>query len=90
MSKDSPKRDWYLWRPAKTNSQGERAPPNNWRAAFGGSAWEWDEPSQEVIYIFSNRLVLSVTYLRAGKVLFAPVRAPAARPQLVGAFSSQT
>ncbi|MCJ1405188.1 alpha-glucosidase mal12 [Xylographa trunciseda] len=46
-SKDNPKRDWYIWRPAKYDKDGNRKPPNNWRAHFGGSAWEWDEQSQE-------------------------------------------
>ncbi|KAL0260122.1 hypothetical protein SLS55_005868 [Diplodia seriata] len=46
-SKDSPKRDWYVWRPAKLDAQGRRQPPNNWRSNFGGSAWAWDEPTQE-------------------------------------------
>ncbi|KAL1617209.1 hypothetical protein SLS54_007986 [Diplodia seriata] len=47
QSKDSPKRDWYVWRPAKLDAQGRRQPPNNWRSNFGGSAWAWDEPTQE-------------------------------------------
>lgn len=47
-SKDSPKRDWYIWRPAKYSESGERLPPNNWRSNFGGgSVWEWDEATQE-------------------------------------------
>jgi alpha-glucosidase len=47
-SKDSPKRDWYIWRPAKYSASGERLPPNNWRSNFGGgSVWEWDEATQE-------------------------------------------
>ena len=47
-SKDSSKRDWYIWRPAKYASDGTRLPPNNWRCNFGGgSAWEWDESTQE-------------------------------------------
>ncbi len=33
--KDSPRRDWYLWRDR----------PNNWKASFGGSAWERDRAS---------------------------------------------
>ncbi|KAJ5129039.1 Alpha-glucosidase [Penicillium atrosanguineum] len=45
-SKDSPKRDWYIWRPARYEN-GVRRPPNNWRSIFGGSAWEWDEASRE-------------------------------------------
>jgi hypothetical protein len=46
-SKENPKRDWYIWRPAKYDDEGNRQPPNNWRAFFGGSVWEWDEGTQE-------------------------------------------
>ncbi|PLB53877.1 glycoside hydrolase [Aspergillus steynii IBT 23096] len=46
-SKSNPKRDWYIWRPAKYAADGTRRPPNNWRSIFGGSAWEWDETTQE-------------------------------------------
>ena len=38
-SRDSPKRDWYLWADPKPDG----SPPNNWLSTFGGSAWEWDE-----------------------------------------------
>lgn len=47
-SKDNPKRDWYIWRPAKYSPTGKRLPPKNWRCCFGGgSAWEWDEHTEE-------------------------------------------
>ncbi|KAG8728269.1 maltose permease, partial [Ceratobasidium sp. 428] len=46
-SKTNPKRDWYMWRPAKYDSEGKRYPPNNWASIFGGSAWEWDEETEE-------------------------------------------
>jgi len=46
-SKSSPKRDWYIWQPARYDSQGKRKPPNNWRSNFGGSTWTWDEETQE-------------------------------------------
>ncbi|KAK4047096.1 hypothetical protein OIV83_005659 [Microbotryomycetes sp. JL201] len=47
-SKDSPFRDWYIWRPAKKGPNGERLPPNNWACVFGKeSAWAWDEHTQE-------------------------------------------
>lgn len=42
-SRDSAKRDWYIWRDARTGADGERLPPNNWISDFGGSSWEWDE-----------------------------------------------
>jgi alpha-glucosidase len=35
------KRDWYIWRDPAPGG----GPPNNWLSAFGGSAWEWDEPT---------------------------------------------
>ena len=43
FSKDSPKRGWYIWRPARHDSAGNRKLPNNWRSSFGGSVWAWDE-----------------------------------------------
>jgi alpha-glucosidase len=46
-SREHAKRDWYIWKPAKYDGEGRRKPPNNWRSAFGGSAWEWDEHTQE-------------------------------------------
>ncbi|KAH8195992.1 hypothetical protein TruAng_009830 [Truncatella angustata] len=46
-SKTSPKRDWYIWRPAKYDAQGNRKPPNNWRSNFSTCAWTWDETTQE-------------------------------------------
>ncbi|MBN1531108.1 MAG: alpha-glucosidase [Spirochaetes bacterium] len=36
-SKESPKRDWYLWHDGRN-----RKAPNNWRGVFGGRAWERD------------------------------------------------
>ena len=38
-SRHSARRDWYFWR----DGGGDETPPNNWRAAFGGRAWTWDE-----------------------------------------------
>ena len=42
-SRDDPKRDWYIWRDAKPDG----SPPNNWLSDFGGSAWQWDEATQQ-------------------------------------------
>ncbi|KAK3725123.1 hypothetical protein LTR37_000634 [Vermiconidia calcicola] len=54
-SKSNPKRDWYIWRPAKYDDQGHRVPPNNWRAMFTGSAWTWDEHTQEYyLHLFAS------------------------------------
>jgi alpha-glucosidase len=38
-SRSAPRRDWYVWRDPAPGG----GPPNNWRSAFGGPAWEWDE-----------------------------------------------
>ncbi|KEY67555.1 hypothetical protein S7711_02470 [Stachybotrys chartarum IBT 7711] len=46
-SKDNPYRDWYVWKPAKYDSDGNRQPPNNWQGHFQGSAWEYDEATDE-------------------------------------------
>ena len=42
-SRDNPKSDWYIWR--DPNPDGSL--PNNWRAVFGGSVWEWCEERQQ-------------------------------------------
>ena len=45
---NNPYRDFYWWRQPKWSASGERLPPNNWREEFSnGSAWEWDEHTQE-------------------------------------------
>jgi glycosidase len=46
-SKDNPFRDWYIWRPARYDADGNRQPPNNWESHFQGSAWEYDEATDE-------------------------------------------
>lgn len=46
-SKNNPYRDYYIWRPAKYDDQGNRKEPNNWAGWFGGSAWQWDELTEE-------------------------------------------
>ncbi|KAB5566088.1 glycoside hydrolase superfamily [Coniochaeta sp. 2T2.1] len=55
-SKTNPKRDWYVWRPARYDADGQRRPPNNWRSNFGGgSAWEWDPVTEEYyLHLFAK------------------------------------
>jgi alpha-glucosidase len=45
-SKDNPKRDWYIWQDAREDG----SLPNNWLSVFGGTAWEWDETTQQFYY----------------------------------------
>jgi oligo-1,6-glucosidase len=48
-NKESPKRDYYIWRDGKNGG-----PPNNWQAWFGGPAWTKDETTgQYFLNIFS-------------------------------------
>jgi alpha-glucosidase len=42
-SRDSARRDWYVW---------QEAPPNNWMSYFGGSAWEPDSTTGDCYYHF--------------------------------------
>jgi alpha-glucosidase len=41
-SRESPRRDWYLWADGKNGS-----PPSNWISPFGGSAWTYAERTQQ-------------------------------------------
>ncbi len=55
---ESPKRDWYWWRPARAGmTAGEPgAEPTNWPSAFSGSAWQLDAPTGEYyLHLFSPK-----------------------------------
>ena len=41
-SKDSPYRDYYIFREGKDGKE-----PSNWASIFGGSAWEYNEPTDD-------------------------------------------
>jgi oligo-1,6-glucosidase len=50
-SRDSAKRDYYIWRDGERGSA-----PNNWSALFGGGAWTWDEGrGAYYLHLFSPR-----------------------------------
>lgn len=50
-SKDNPYRDYYIWKPGKNGG-----PPNDWEAFFGGSAWEYDEVTDEYyLHLFTRK-----------------------------------
>lgn len=54
----SPKRDWYIWRPARQGREpgSPGAEPTNWGSFFGGSAWAFDETSGEYyLHLFSRK-----------------------------------
>lgn len=51
QSKDSPKRDYYIWKKGRNGAE-----PTNWEAAFKGSAWEYDGNTDEYyLHIFSKK-----------------------------------
>lgn len=46
-SKDNPYRDYYFW---------QKEPPSNWTSFFSGSAWEFDELTEEYyLHLFSKK-----------------------------------
>lgn len=50
-SKYNDKRDWYIWRDGKDGKE-----PNNWESIFSGSAWEYDEKTEQYfMHIFSRK-----------------------------------
>lgn len=50
-SKDNPYHDYYIWRPGH-----EGNPPTNWGSFFGGSAWEYNEATDEYyLHLFSKK-----------------------------------
>jgi len=46
FSRSNAKRDWYIW----ADAQSDGGPPNNWLSRFGGSAWQWDEKTEQYYY----------------------------------------
>ncbi len=51
-SRTSPYRDYYVWRDAKPDGSA----PSDLGSIFGGSAWEWHEPTQQYyLHLFSKK-----------------------------------
>ncbi|KAB2492885.1 glycoside hydrolase family 13 protein [Priestia endophytica] len=50
-SKDNKYRDYYIWRDGKGGRE-----PNNWESIFGGSAWEYNEETDDYyLHVFSKK-----------------------------------
>jgi len=50
-SKDSPKRDWYIWRDGVSGKE-----PNNWESIFKGPAWEHEQGTEQYyMHLFSKK-----------------------------------
>ncbi|MCR6105758.1 alpha-glucosidase [Salipaludibacillus agaradhaerens] len=51
QSKENDKRDWYIWRDGRDGKE-----PNNWESIFGGSAWEFNEQTNDYfLHVFSKK-----------------------------------
>jgi alpha-glucosidase len=51
-SKDSAKRDWYIWKDPKPDG----SEPTNWESIFNGSTWEYDsQTDQYYFHLFSKK-----------------------------------
>lgn len=51
-SRDNPYRDYYFWR----NPSSPGKPPNTWQSIFGGSAWEYDDTTnQYYLHLFHTK-----------------------------------
>ena len=50
-SKNNPYRDYYIWRKGNDGKE-----PNNWESVFSGSAWKYDEGTDEYfLHLFSKK-----------------------------------
>lgn len=55
-SLDNPYRDYYIWQEGKLKD-GKKVEPTNWGSFFGGSAWKYDElTDQYYMKIFSDKM----------------------------------
>lgn len=51
QSRDNPYRDFYIWKKGKNGG-----PPNNWTSFFEGSAWKYDEKTDEYfLHLFTQK-----------------------------------
>lgn len=55
--KNSPYRDYYIWRPGKLGDPGSpKDSPNNWTSFFGEDCWEYDKKSGEYyLHLFAKK-----------------------------------
>lgn len=50
-SRENPFRSYYIWRDGK-----DGAPPNNWGSCFSGSAWQYDEKTEQYyLHLFARQ-----------------------------------
>ncbi len=50
-SRDNPYRDYYIWKDSRNGKE-----PNNWGSCFSGSAWEYDQATDQwYLHLFSRK-----------------------------------
>lgn len=50
-SRDNPYRDYYIWKDSRDGKE-----PNNWGSCFSGSAWQYDEATDQwYLHLFSRK-----------------------------------
>ncbi len=53
-SRDNPYHDYYIWREGK--GKNKKKVPNNWTSRFGGTAWEYNEATDEFyLHLFTRK-----------------------------------
>ena len=57
LSRDNPKRDWYIWRDARDGAEpNSGAEPNNWGSFFSGPAWTREPATgQYYLHLFDRK-----------------------------------
>lgn len=73
-NKDNPYRDYYIWRDGRKPAG--KAPPNNWKSYFGGSAWTYDEETDQWFYhhFLKEQPDLNYRNLKVKEEMFNSVR----------------
>lgn len=57
QNKTNEKRDWYIWKDGKLDSNNQLQPPTNWASFFEGSCWKYDETTNQFyMKIFSDKM----------------------------------
>lgn len=53
-SRDNPYHDYYIWREGR--GRNKKKVPNNWTSRFGGTAWEYNEATEEFyLHLFTRK-----------------------------------
>ena len=83
-SKQSPKRDWYIWQPPKYDDKGNRKPPNNWAMLLGKNVLQYPRLRRWTVMCLLQPYTLHCAQTKEAKVASAQAMAwilpPHSRP----------